>query len=98
MTTPIRVTGDNVARMIAALEQGDADCDAASRAVNGTSDYLATVWTAAARNRYQDAPQHWLHGLSKVQQGLRELQQAMTSHYHSADVISDDASNLATWT
>jgi WXG100 family type VII secretion target len=93
-----QVTEADIRRMIAALNRTDANCDAAQRAVNASSDYLQSVWHGDAANRYRNALTDWLNGLSRVQQGLRELNEAMTQHYHTTNSIEGDASAAATWT
>jgi WXG100 family type VII secretion target len=93
-----QVTDVDIRRMIDALNRTDADCDGAHHAVNACSDYLQSVWKGDAANRYKNALHDWLDGLNQVQRGLRELNDAMTKHYHTTNTIEGDASAAATWT
>jgi WXG100 family type VII secretion target len=84
--------------MMAAMNQTDADCDAAQRAVDATSSYLDANWHGDAKNKFTGSIQQWQEALSQVKNGLRELNQAMNTYYTQSIQLEQDNSSLASWT
>jgi WXG100 family type VII secretion target len=93
------VDGDTINRTIQTMLQTDAQCDAAQRAVDNTNSYLTSQWHGQAANQFTASIARWQDGLRQVQSGLRDLNTAMETHYHTTATIEDDNSGrAASWT
>ncbi|KWV32372.1 WXG100 family type VII secretion target [Micromonospora rifamycinica] len=92
------VDEQTIRNTISAMNQTDAQCDAAQRAVDNTSSFLDTQWRGEAKTTFTTSIQQWLEGLSKVKQGLLDLNTAMTSHYQTSAQVEQDNALSASWT
>ncbi|OKI85865.1 hypothetical protein A6A27_40115 [Micromonospora sp. CB01531] len=92
------VDGETISKTIQAMNDVDADCDAAQRAVNDTASYLRTQWHGDASNQFTASIHDWQEGLNMVKQGLQELNAAMGTYYQQTAQIENDNSMAATWT
>jgi uncharacterized protein YukE len=80
------------------MTAADAECDAAQTSVEATASYLTANWTGGASTIFRNAIAEWQDGLNNVKLGLRNLNDAMTNHYHTSMNLEDDNTQLATWT
>ncbi|HWS31759.1 MAG TPA: WXG100 family type VII secretion target [Actinoplanes sp.] len=98
MTLGNQVDDTTTQHVINAMNDADAQCDAAQLAVDNTASYLSSQWTGEASSAFNASIQDWLTGLARVKQGLADLNSAMGTYYQQSIQLEADNSSLATWT
>ena len=93
-----QVDGFAITGTINQMTAADADCDAAQTSIEATASYLTANWTGGASTIFRNSIAEWQDGLNNVKLGLRNLNDAMASHYHQSINLEDDNAQRATWT
>lgn len=98
MTLGNQVDDATTQTLLGAMNEADAQCDAAQRAVDSTASYLMTQWTGDASGAFNNSIQNWMSGLAQVKRGLLDLNSAMSTFYQQSAQLEADNSDLASWT
>lgn len=85
-------------RLMDAMTQMDADCDAAQQSVDSTAAYLRTQWNGNASGFFNGSLQQWQEGLLEVRRTLNDLNTAMSGAYDISIRLEEDNSASASWT
>jgi uncharacterized protein YukE len=97
MTTPFPITVDDpgIQTILNAFQTADGVVKAVRSSVSGAE--AALQWNGDASTVYRNSLAGWLDGLSQVETGLHNLDDAMHTHQQSTNVAEDTARGSSTW-
>jgi uncharacterized protein YukE len=97
MTTPFPITVDDpgIQTILNAFQTADGVVKAVRSSVSGAE--AALQWNGDAATTYRSSLAGWLDGLTQVETGLHNLDDAMHNHQQSTNTAEEGARGSAAW-